>query len=877
MRRQSKFSLDEEFLRGFHSVLRVPKEVAVVGAGRWGKIICNVLAQFTPPISKIHLVAERNYSQAENWLRENLSNSRENSGYERIVLSESLQEILQETSIEAAFVTKMAGQHYTATRQLLLHGKHVFVEKPFVLHKYQAEDLAQLAAERDRTLVVGHEYMLARHIHYLSALVEERLVDISSIELLWEAPATEEKWGIRKQLDLSANVIIDLYPHILSQVSVLLGKQQISLTNVRSKDACWQARLELLYGSTPVIVSLDKSAKTAKRSIAVTSSKGEVLVLDYTKEPGELRLNGALLPQDPLWDLFPSPLSGEMAYFFAQIEAPDRELPTTGENSIYIVEATELANSKIVDLQNEVMRDWLLQDLPATPPENVLLILRHHLVCPLLDHGLINDPKDIPVLDSWLAKVAAIVHQFSSAPWTTQEEILERNGLSRPELIQLNGAIRESDFLQRLILHEGIGQKYWNTILPLVKSGALHAVLNGNHRFPLRVSIFPGLSCMFYCGFCGRNYSAKYPGSAIESGNELLERIFADMPGDGQVGFSFSGGMEPLTNPGLGDLISTATKHGIEVPLITNGYMLTPSYVARHEGLWDLNSLRVSLYGVDEGSYYNVTKRKGAFKLVKQNVIEFLKLRNEKGSQVKFGLNYIVLLGSTDQILPLLELIVEINSAVGGSRGIDFLTIREDFSVTEMEGLSPHDRGHLIELFSEFNSRRERECPDLHVDFGYSMAALGQGKIGMPLMRVDHKGMRPSVYPQISVVVDLFGDVYLYHEAGFLDRPGADRYKMGTVTKTRSLETVVREFVESGREIEPLPTDPEMLDAFDHIVTVVLNQAELDEEIGIPFDQGPVLARRYDVNEHRKQGRNRAPIHTWYEEPGVDSGANRLH
>jgi predicted dehydrogenase len=454
-----KFSLDDQFLLDFPSRLKVPKEVAVVGAGRWGKIICNVLTQFTPPASKIHLLAERNYADARNWLQDNLVNGQQNTGYERIELSESFNDILHDSSIEAAFVTKMAAQHYEATRQLLLHDKHVFVEKPFVLHTREASELVQLAAEKGLVLVVGYEYMLARHIHRLSNMMAKHLADVSTIEILWEDPAKELKWGVRKQTDLSGNIITDLYPHILSQLFVLLGKENISLSSFQSSDACWEARLELLYGTTAVTVSLSKSAGESRRSIRVNSSGGEHLELDHTKEPGDLRLNGTLLPREPRWDRFPSPITSEIAYYFSQIETPNSELPTTAENSIHIVEATELADSFLEDQQTKVLRGWQLQELPEKPSENVLQILRHHMLCPLLDHGLISNPKDVEGLDRLLAHVATFVHQFSGTPWITEQEVLDQKGLTKLELSQLNGAMRDSHFLQRLMTREKSGQK----------------------------------------------------------------------------------------------------------------------------------------------------------------------------------------------------------------------------------------------------------------------------------------------------------------------------------------------------------------------------------------------------------------------------------
>src|SRR5262249_58172718 len=140
----------------------------------------------------------------------------------------------------------------------------------------------------------------------------------------------------------------------------------------------------------------------------------------------------------------------------------------------------------------------------------------------------------------------------------------------------------------------------------------------------------------------------------------------------------------------------------------------------RHEGLWDVDILRISLYGVDEPSYRNVTKKPNAFQIVKNNVIEFLKERQRRGAGPRVGFNFIVLVNTTDEVLRILDLVADINAAVGG-KGIDFLTLREDFSLREGDGLTTEERQALVQIFAEFHAKRARVCPDLSVDFGYAL------------------------------------------------------------------------------------------------------------------------------------------------------------
>jgi len=259
------------------------------------------------------------------------------------------------------------------------------------------------------------------------------------------------------------------------------------------------------------------------------------------------------------------------------------------------------------------------------------------------------------------------------------------------------------------------------------------------------------------------------------------------------------------------------------------------------------------LYGVDEESTYFVTRHKKAYQLVKNNMIEFLKLRNENNPDLKFGLNYIILPENIDTLLGLLDYVNEVNSQVDNGRGVDFITIREDFgSVTEInddvdkqvEGRKYHldglmtdeQRTQLIDVFKEFNERKDKECPEIHVDFGYAMVALGDGVLGKPLARVTGEQMRKSGYPQMSVAIDSLGDVFLYREAGFLDRPGNQKFVAGRIGE-KDLEGTLKDFIENKVQVDRNDSDCRFMDSYDHLMTLLVNQTESDMEVGIrtPF------------------------------------------
>ncbi len=316
---------------------------------------------------------------------------------------------------------------------------------------------------------------------------------------------------------------------------------------------------------------------------------------------------------------------------------------------------------------DKLIKKWLYSNLPLDVDNQIKNIILNELS---------QEYK------KYLDSVFIIVYRLSNIPWYTQKEIMQETNLTKDEIIKLNSVIRNSEFLQDLIINKGIGKKYWKTIIPLLKTGSVDNVLNYNYNFPIRIGIYPGISCMFYCGFCGRNQKARYPGNIQEDSLKIFKKIFDKMPKNSTI--SISGGLEPLTHSKIGEIISYAKSCGIRVPIITNANNMTKKFIKKHPGLLELDSCRVSLYGVDEESTYLVTRKKGAYDLVKNNIIEFLKIRNDVNPNLKLGLNYIIIPENVDHISKLMDYIIEVNSKVNNGAGIDFITIREDFgSVTD--------------------------------------------------------------------------------------------------------------------------------------------------------------------------------------------------
>ena len=439
--------------------------------------------------------------------------------------------------------------------------------------------------------------------------------------------------------------------------------------------------------------------------------------------------------------------------------------------------------------------------------------------------------------DSW-----GIIKLFSDSPFLTQEEISLKLNITKDQLKGYNKKILELEWAQEYIVNSGIGKKYWNnTVIPAIINGKANAVINEEYAYPDRIGFCPGLSCQFFCTFCGRNYSAAYEREFGNKGYETFKQIIDQTPKKlNNNPYHITGGLEPLTFPRIGDIVSYGAEKGFPMEMKTNGFSLTSEFIVKQPGILDLSVLRISLYGVNQESTLEVTKNPKGFEKVKNNIINFLKLK----TKIKLGLNYVILHNNLDDVLLLLDYIEDVNSE--SDNQVDFLTLREDFS-PEAQDLSTDEREKLLNIFKEIDNRlKNKNLNKLHIDYGYALESIKQNRKSLEsLKRIDHQEMRQKMFPQISIMIDPKGDVYGYHEATFLDKEGSDRYCIGQVSKNKSLEQVVKEFIKRSEGVESLPMDISYLDAYDHIITILLNQADSDKKFGIPWSEGPVKARIY--------------------------------
>jgi len=181
--------------------------------------------------------------------------------------------------VDAASVATPTNSHHEIARQLLERGKHLLVEKPITESPEHATELAEMAAQNQLILQVGH---VERFNPVLDAL-EARLTHARFIEAHRLSPYPNRSTDI--------GVVLDLMIHDLEIILHLVRSpvQSIDAVGVpvlsKGEDIA-NARIRFENGCVANITS-SRISPERMRKIRVFQ-EGAYLSLDYEKQSGEI-------------------------------------------------------------------------------------------------------------------------------------------------------------------------------------------------------------------------------------------------------------------------------------------------------------------------------------------------------------------------------------------------------------------------------------------------------------------------------------------------------------------------------------------------------------------------------------------------------------
>ncbi len=186
--------------------------VGIIGFGYWGpNLVRNLVA--TEGVDVVYC-AEQRQDRRELAARQ----------YPTLKVIEEADRIFDDPEIDAIVVATPVTTHYQLTKRALEAGKHVLVSKPMTRSVAEAEELVELADQRDLVLMVDHTFVYTGAVRRL-----KELLDAGECGDLYYFDSVRVNLGIFQH---DIDVIWDLAPHDLSILAHLVPAEPKSVAAV---------------------------------------------------------------------------------------------------------------------------------------------------------------------------------------------------------------------------------------------------------------------------------------------------------------------------------------------------------------------------------------------------------------------------------------------------------------------------------------------------------------------------------------------------------------------------------------------------------------------------------------------------------------------
>lgn len=281
----------------------------------------------------------------------------------------TLDEVLNEPSIDLVVVASPNTTHFPYTKALLEAGKHVVVEKPFTNKAAEALELVALSKETGKICSVFHNRRYVADFLTMKKILDDGLLGeprefFAHYDRYRPEPRTYGLW--REDVLPGSGVFYDLGPHLIDQALVLFGKPTYITADIRKMksyskvDDFFDVKLEF----DNVIATLHSSMLVREMGprYMIHGTKGSFI--KHGEDPQEDLLKAGVVPTGADWgkeeekyygllhtekngeivrEIYPS-LKGSFGYYYENLyqtiinHQPLKETAVDGYNVIRLIE-----------------------------------------------------------------------------------------------------------------------------------------------------------------------------------------------------------------------------------------------------------------------------------------------------------------------------------------------------------------------------------------------------------------------------------------------------------------------------------------------------------------------------------------------------------
>lgn len=276
---------------------------AVIGFGLAGKIFHTAVIRATPGL-ELATIVQRKGDEAQ-------------LAYPGVKIARSIEEMLEDDSIQLVVVATPSAAHFEHARQCLEAGKNVVIDKPFTLTSEEARKLIELARERKLLLTAYQSRRWDGDFLTLKAILASgklgRIVTFENRLDRFRAEARLERW--RENGGPGGGILFDLGPHLVDQATTLFGDPENVFADVRMDressvvDDAFTIQLKFASGVTAMCYST-LSAQWSGARFVVHGTKGSFV--QWGIDPQEDQAKAGKTYGDPGFGVNPEKCWGDL-------------------------------------------------------------------------------------------------------------------------------------------------------------------------------------------------------------------------------------------------------------------------------------------------------------------------------------------------------------------------------------------------------------------------------------------------------------------------------------------------------------------------------------------------------------------------------------
>ena len=242
-------------------------KLGLIGGGYWGK---NLIREFNNTKS-LHTICDINKEALKKY----------NELYPNVDTTTNWDDVLNNKEINCVCIALPAHMHFSFAKKSLLADKDVYVEKPITLDIKEAEELVQIAKEKNKILMVGH----LLHYHPCIEKIKE-IVNEGKIGKIKNIVANRLSLGIFR---VQENVLWSFAPHDISVILNLCGDKLPDEVICLGKDHITKnihdvTNSILKYNDKYVNINVNWLNPYKEQKMSIIGEKGMILFDDTSKE-----------------------------------------------------------------------------------------------------------------------------------------------------------------------------------------------------------------------------------------------------------------------------------------------------------------------------------------------------------------------------------------------------------------------------------------------------------------------------------------------------------------------------------------------------------------------------------------------------------------